>query len=69
MPPFNDEDLDDSIDIMYPAKPEDANSSDILMPITLDANLDEEKYKAIIIYNHEPFKSNEIVFTNERPIV
>lgn len=69
LPPFNDEDVDDSIDIMYPAKPEDANSNDILMPVTLDANLDEEKYKAIIIYNHEPFKSNEIVFTNERPIV
>ena len=25
-------------------------------------------YVAIVIYNHEPYKSNEIVFTNARPL-
>jgi hypothetical protein len=53
---------------MYPAKAADPNSEDILLPITLDINKDEEKYRAILIYNHEPFKSNDIVFTNDRPI-
>lgn len=55
-----------NVDIkFYPAKPLDTDTH-ALLNLTLPVNNKEEKYKAVLIYNHEPFNSNEIVFTNER---
>ena len=55
-----------NVDIkFYPAKPLDTDAH-ALLNLTLPVDNKEEKYKAVLIYNHEPFNSNEIVFTNER---
>ena len=59
----------ENVDIkFYPAKPLDTDAH-ALLNLTLPVDNKEEKYKAVLIYNHEPFNSNEIVFTNERYVI
>lgn len=58
----------DAEDGKYAPKPADMTSPEVQLSVTLDEKRDEEKYRAIVIYNHEPYKSNEIVFTNARPL-
>ena len=36
--------------------------------IELDPTLDQEKFVALVIYNHEIYKSNELVFNNTNPL-
>ena len=36
--------------------------------IELDPTLDQEKFIALVIYNHEIYKSNELVFNNTNPL-
>jgi len=40
-----------------------------LFDITMKNNLAEEKFMAIIFYNHDMYKSNELIFTNDQNIV
>lgn len=36
--------------------------------INLDPTLDQEKFIALVIYNHEIYKSNELIFNNTNPL-
>ena len=50
----------------YPPKATTADSNATLY-LSLPTNNKEEKFKALLFYNHEKYGSNEIIFTNERP--
>jgi hypothetical protein len=40
-----------------------------LLNIYINPNVEEEKFKVVVYYNHERFDSNELVFTNTDPVV
>ena len=50
----------------YPPKATTTDSNATLY-LSLPTNNKEEKFKALLFYNHEKYGSNEIIFTNERP--
>ena len=64
--PFIDQEYKEDL---YPIKLFDNKDKNSTLQIKLDNKNTQEKYKAVLIYNHEVFWSNEVVFTNSRPLV
>ena len=52
----------------YPPKATAADSNAVLH-LSLPIENREERFKAILFYNHVQYNSNEIVFINERPVL
>ena len=64
--PFIDKEYEGDL---YPTKLFDNKDKNSILQIKLDNKNAQEKYRAILIYNHEVFQSNEILFTNSRPLI
>jgi hypothetical protein len=59
-------DYTEEVPATFVAKP---RAGEGLLNIYLNPNVEEEKFKVVVYYNHERFDSNELVFTNTDPVV
>ena len=59
-------DYTEEVPATFVAKP---RAGEGLLNIYLSPNVEEEKFKVVVYYNHERFDSNELVFTNTDPVV